>query len=78
MIRIHAIRDRAQALKVSLKELCDAAGVHHASPYRWLDGASAPRLDVFADRCARLERELTRREAAMRQHLDRLAAGCAA
>lgn len=58
LIRITAIRDRADRLKLSLKSLCDLAEVDHASVYRWLGADVSPRLKTYDQVCARLEARL--------------------
>lgn len=62
VIRIIAIRDRAGAVGLSLKRLCDMAGCEHSTVYRWLKGDVDPRLSNFEAVCGRLETALASHE----------------
>lgn len=67
--RIDAIERRAEAINLTLARICKAAKVHHSTVTRWRNAEVDPKLNHAAAICERLEREVERREAAIRAHL---------
>ena len=66
--RIDAIEKRAQAINLTLAELCKSKGVYLSTVTRWRAGADPKQL--HADRlCSGLEAELDRREQLIFGHL---------
>lgn len=72
VIRINSIKGRAERIGVSLKALCDQAGVGHSSVYRWLSGETDPRIGNYSAACDRLESTLRARELALLVDLEQL------
>lgn len=73
--RIHAIKDRTRALRLSIKDICAAAEprVPDSTVSRWLNNLGSPRLDTYEDFCARLEAVLAGLEQAELGRLSKLA-----
>lgn len=69
VIRIRAIKDRADSLGFSLVQVCTQAGVPPSTPYRWLDGKADPRLGKYDATCGALERALEGMAADLRERL---------
>lgn len=81
LIRIHAIKNRATALRLSIKDLCAAAcpPVPDSTISRWLagSGSGGPRMHVYEEFCRRLETTLDQLERAELQRLTQLVAPAA-
>lgn len=79
VIRINSIKGRADRIGASMKSLCEDAGVHASSVYRWLAGDADPRIGNYERTCERLETALARRERELLEHLrgiHTMAGGC--
>ncbi|MFP3921946.1 MAG: hypothetical protein ACLFU3_09605 [Dichotomicrobium sp.] len=68
--RIEGVERRARRLRVPMYRLCVDAGVCQSNLIRWKQGG-APNLRVFERDLARLEAEVSRREAALLDELSR-------
>jgi hypothetical protein len=70
--RLRAIKTRAAAINVPLKQLCDARSIDATQVQHWLSGKHDPRLTTYETVCAALEEELGQRETDLMGHLRAL------
>ena len=56
--QIAALERQAQAIGLTLKELCRRAGVRDSNVYRWKSGAVSPTEETWAETRALLEEAL--------------------
>lgn len=69
MIRINRISERGAALNVTLKALCEAAGVSYGNVRRWLRGETSANMRIYNETCGALETALEARERALLAYL---------
>lgn len=69
LIRISAIKERAERIGLSLPSLCFEAGQAPSTVYRWLSGEAEPRLRHYEDVCEKLDALLRDHEAEVARHL---------
>lgn len=62
LIRIREIKERADRIGVSLRELAANTACHAATLYRWLKPGANPCLQDYEDACRAMEAALAERE----------------